>query len=330
LFTENRTIIEGKTSYIVPAYRCARTLERCLSRIPSKSEVIVVGRGEAEKIRSIVAGRPDAIFVQTDVAGAAHARNLGASLATGAYLAFLDADTYLPEDFKEPDGLTEYDVFVYTIAYDAGEGGSLHRYLEDRKRLTNRFHFDTVLRGYFFYLDSAFVIMERGAFFSNGRFNEDLPRFEDREFGYRLQLSGARIRLVEGFLPTKILDETATELLFKKIKDVYYQSKTIFTSYSRFLIHVPESSPFRIFKSEVRFIFHLNRSGRLIQFLYVFSELAAAIFFKFIFRSRSFLSGGRIAEPGDRSCVITCGSKSIFKTYRGEKVADSVRSRRLP
>lgn len=304
-----------KISFIVPVYKYASTLERCLTSIPRENEVIVVGRDIAPDSRSVLDKHPGVTFIETDVPGAAHARNLGAGAAKGDYLAFLDADTYLPEGFRPPANLADYDIFAYTIEYSSAENGSLHHYLEKRKTLTNRFNFATVMRGYFLYLDTAFAIFEKKYFLANAGFAAELLRFEDRDFGYRAQLAGARLCLLKNPCPVKVLDETAPELFQKKILDVYWQSKAIFTTYSSFLQYIQETNPFRIFKDELRLIFYLNVPGKPVQFLYIFTEFATALLFKFYFTLKRRTSNGKTAHSSEQSCLITCESKSVFKSY---------------
>lgn len=304
-----------KFSFIVPAYKCANTLDKCLKSIPSGNEIIVVGRNNADDIRPILDKYPGILFIETEIPGAAHARNLGAQAAKAEFLAFLDADTYLPDDFQEPINLSDYDIFAYTIEYSFLYGGSLHHYLQKRKALTNQFNFATALRGYFLYLDTAFVIVKKKAFFKNGGFNPQLLRFEDRDFGYRAQLSGARIHLQKSPCPVKILDESGKELFLKKIKDVYWQSKTIFTAYAPFLKHIQEANPINVFKDEVRLIFYLRLHRKSVQFLYVLTELTCAVFFQLIFKIKSLMCQQYRPCASEQSCLITCGSRHIFKSY---------------
>ena len=89
-------------SVVIPAYRAARTLTRTLLSIANQSlaprEVIVVDDGSddgtagvAESCRSSMNGIKLTVVVQVN-GGAGSARNRAIAIATGEWLAFLDAD----------------------------------------------------------------------------------------------------------------------------------------------------------------------------------------------------------------------------------------------
>jgi glycosyltransferase involved in cell wall biosynthesis len=94
-----------KLSIVVPTYNYARYLERCLLSVAQQTtpecELLVVDDGSSDNTREIVekfcSERPEqniGYFYQ-DNAGPSAARNLGARMANGEYLCFLDADDLL-------------------------------------------------------------------------------------------------------------------------------------------------------------------------------------------------------------------------------------------
>lgn len=119
-------------SVIIPNYNNAATLARAIDSVLAQThpahEIIVIDDGSADESRAVAAGFGDRIrYVYQDNAGVSAARNAGARVATGTWLAFLDADdTFVPErlavhadwiardpgldflladqDFREPDG----------------------------------------------------------------------------------------------------------------------------------------------------------------------------------------------------------------------------------
>lgn len=90
-----------KFSVIIPHYNNSGTLSKCLHSVfdqdyPEK-EVIVVFDSEDKTAELIVKSFKGVITAKTakERSGAPVARNMGADLATGDYLLFLDADSYL-------------------------------------------------------------------------------------------------------------------------------------------------------------------------------------------------------------------------------------------
>jgi glycosyltransferase involved in cell wall biosynthesis len=84
-------------SVIIPAYNEEKYIGRCLATLqrqtlaPDQREIIVVDDGSTDQTRAVVARYGVTVLRQAH-RGPALARNLGASLARGAILVFLDAD----------------------------------------------------------------------------------------------------------------------------------------------------------------------------------------------------------------------------------------------
>lgn len=86
-----------KVSVIIPAFNAEKTLRRAIDSAFAQSysnlEVVVVNDGSRDRTASIVASYGSRIVASDQPnSGAAAARNRGAQLATGEFLAFLDAD----------------------------------------------------------------------------------------------------------------------------------------------------------------------------------------------------------------------------------------------
>jgi glycosyltransferase involved in cell wall biosynthesis len=89
----------GDVSVIIPVYNAAPWLDEALESVLGQSappcQVIVVDDGSTDHSAAIAQRYlPQIQLVQQPNAGCAHARNRGVALATGDYLAFLDADDY--------------------------------------------------------------------------------------------------------------------------------------------------------------------------------------------------------------------------------------------
>jgi glycosyltransferase involved in cell wall biosynthesis len=95
-----------RTSVIIPAYNAARfigpTVESALRQTSTDHEIIVVDDGSTDGTHAALEPYLDQItYLAQDNAGRSAARNAGARLARGTYLAFLDSD-----DLFLPDKLT--------------------------------------------------------------------------------------------------------------------------------------------------------------------------------------------------------------------------------
>lgn len=91
-------------SVVIPAYRAARTICRAVDSVLRQTlsawEILVVDDGspDREELRSILKSYGDRVrHLEKPNGGVASARNLGVDVATGEWIAFLDAD-----DFWEP------------------------------------------------------------------------------------------------------------------------------------------------------------------------------------------------------------------------------------
>lgn len=100
-------VVRPKVSVIIPTYNRATLLKRALESVIAQTygelEIIVVDNGSTDNTTEVVRGFRDQrirYYPYTARQNAAAARNAGASIATGAYLAFLDSD-----DKWEPDHL---------------------------------------------------------------------------------------------------------------------------------------------------------------------------------------------------------------------------------
>ena len=85
-------------SVIIPAYNASRTIgatvDSVLAQTFSDFELLVIDDGSQDETAEVVSGFDDARVrcVRTENGGVSVARNRGLDLATGAYVAFLDAD----------------------------------------------------------------------------------------------------------------------------------------------------------------------------------------------------------------------------------------------
>lgn len=172
-------------SVIVCTFNRSRLLEKCLTSLmtqespPGKRyEVIVVDNNSTDDTQAIVsriaAGYRHIVYVKEDRQGLSYARNKGAEVARGEYLAYLDDDSMAPEgylnnlleviDKYQPD-IIGGPIFPY---YDS----SRPRWFKDRYELRNfaeRSGFSTSCR-----VSGGNFIIRRELLFNLGGFNVNL------------------------------------------------------------------------------------------------------------------------------------------------------------
>ena len=118
-------------SVVIPAYNAGRFLgeaiESALSQDYDSMECIVVDDGSEDSTSEIAASYESIRYHRIVNAGVATARNVGASLANGRYLAFLDADDiWLPTKLRFQLAEMRCDseaAFAYTGAHVIDEAG---------------------------------------------------------------------------------------------------------------------------------------------------------------------------------------------------------------
>lgn len=119
--------IKSQISVIVPVYNVEQFLPKCLDSIIGQTypnlQIILVDDGSTDGCGEICdeyARKDNRIkVIHQENSGTVKARNSGISLATGDYLAFVDADDYLPFDaYQELSAAIEsenYDIVWYDV-----------------------------------------------------------------------------------------------------------------------------------------------------------------------------------------------------------------------
>jgi hypothetical protein len=95
-----------RLSIIIPAYNEEKYMRICIESLLKQDyhdlEIIAVDDGSIDKTREILAefaARQQIIFLKQNHLGPGHARNLGAALAGGGILIFVDADMIFAKEF---------------------------------------------------------------------------------------------------------------------------------------------------------------------------------------------------------------------------------------
>src|SRR5215468_1182635 len=187
-------------SVVMPVHNAETTLEECLTKLGQSTfedfEVVVVDDGSTARSPEILSRFPVRVVPSPGRVGPAAARNLGAQVATGKILFFIDSDVMVRPDTLRllADGFEQADVDGF-CGVQAGE--MRHRDLVSQyKNLWMRW---TYLRQTgdvpLFYTTAAAI--RRDAFLRVGGFDVGYatPNVEDTAFGQKLKRLGIRVRI---------------------------------------------------------------------------------------------------------------------------------------
>ena len=96
-----------KLSVIIPVYKAENTIRRCLDSILNQPhddvEIIVINDGSpdssAEICRSYAEKHPEIRYIEKENGGVSTARNMGLDIARGDYVAFVDSDDWVYDNY---------------------------------------------------------------------------------------------------------------------------------------------------------------------------------------------------------------------------------------
>lgn len=192
-------------SVVIPTYNRAELLYSCLRSVRQQRyanwEILVVDDGSTDNTKQLVQEMHDARvkYLEQPNRGAASARNLGARVAVGDYLIFLDSD-----DVAEPGWLSELtaavrrDEDVVCCGYRRfGPNGS---FLEERTHLKGT----PLQRRYGIFLAGTYLV-KRSVFLALGGFDESLKSGHHTELAIRIIQGIDRGDLVSTCLPSSLV-----------------------------------------------------------------------------------------------------------------------------
>ena len=212
----NDTMNPVCVSVIIPAYNASATIGQALNALSRQNcfqpfEVIVVDDGSSDKTAEIVASFPSVRYIRQDNAGPAAARNHGARLAQGEYLAFTDSDCIPHEDWISQlmSGFSQPHVGVVAGSYGIAN---------PKSRLARGIHKEILWRHQHLMPDfpnsfgSYNFCVRKNVFDAVGGFNTAYRTAsgEDNDLSYKITGSGWRIyferkAFVDHYHPTRVV-----------------------------------------------------------------------------------------------------------------------------
>lgn len=179
-------VADPLVSIIIPAYNYARYLDKALTSCREQTykhlEIIVIDDGSTDNTRDVVARFPEVVYLFQQNRGVSAARNNGLARATGAFIAFLDADDYLlPESVALRVELLKShpDVgIIFTDTYSKAEESDVLSCKEGNRsdRVSTHFYEDLLLKHLRFQTSAAMIRADLAKAFS---FPEHLANGED-------------------------------------------------------------------------------------------------------------------------------------------------------
>lgn len=191
-------------SIVIPAYNRGfvldRTIQSCLSQTFADFEIIIIDDGSDDDTEAVVARHrdPRIRYERQANAGASAARNRGAALARGAWIAFLDSDdAFLRGKLEAFHAAIEQAGETETVWYSPLY---FHRGVGNRLRKPARaIRLGEPVGDYLFAADglmqTSTLVVPRDLF-ARAPFDIALRNLEDLDLCLRLEAEGARFRMV--------------------------------------------------------------------------------------------------------------------------------------
>ncbi len=188
-------------SVVIPVHNGGEAFRRCLESIQSLQtppyELIVVIDGCTDESHQLAQQAGAQIKCLPFPHGPAYARNLGASMANGHILYFVDADvTLYPDNLCKVKAMFAMDTTLTAVIGSYDDTPEASNFASQYRNLLHHFVHQTAYEDASTFWGACGVI-RRQAFLNIGGFNERyrFPSIEDIELGYRLKAKGFKIRL---------------------------------------------------------------------------------------------------------------------------------------
>jgi glycosyltransferase involved in cell wall biosynthesis len=189
-------------SVVIPAYQAAafapEAVESALAQTVAPHEVIVCDDGSTDDLADALAPYEDRIkLIRKENGGLASARNAGVRVASGEFVAFLDADNKFRPEYLEALGQLaaarpDLDI-ITTDAYLELDGEVYGRYYRGKARFVADDQRRGIIHQHFIFGNGA---IRRDALLAVGGYDETVVA-EDTDLFVRMILGGSRAGLVD-------------------------------------------------------------------------------------------------------------------------------------
>ena len=214
-------------SIVIPVYNGGDNFRFCLESIkrfaPSQVEVIIVADGDTDGSRDLASEFDYQLLTNPISKGPATARNMGARIAKGDLIRFLDADITINQQtiIRILNFFAHHqDIAAIMGSYD--DSPFANNFLSQYKNLFHHYNHQQGKENACTFWGACGVI-RREIFLQIGGFNESyrLPSVEDIELGYRLIKAGYKIRLCKEIQVKHLKKWTVISLLKA---DIFYRA----------------------------------------------------------------------------------------------------------
>jgi glycosyltransferase involved in cell wall biosynthesis len=240
-----------EVSFIIPVYNGGKTIVRCLDSVFSQHfsnslfEVIVVDNNSKDQTHDLLKTYPLIKLVREPLQGRSFARNRGAWVARGKFLAFIDADVFLDEEW-----LTQ----MLRAADDpevAGVQGQIIPQEEDYVHRQSNILLELTLRESPM-IDSAACLYRRSIFLAAGGFDIRFNRHEDIDLSRNLLFSGHNLAIAPAALAYVSSNDTALSYYLKRAFDVGFKKIKFLRKWQKLLLKSSsDKNSFHYFYEEV-------------------------------------------------------------------------------
>ena len=207
-------MIDKKVSVVIPTYNCgqyiSKAIESVLNQTYQNFEIIVIDDGSTDNTKSVLIPYMDKIkYIYKKNGGPSGARNLGINNAKGEYIAFLDADDLLLEEYLSKcvnyieknrydlvwtdsyaDIYNENGIFICRKSGEREDYPSNKDYLYEKlfKRFQNGFS------------GTYRIVIKKDCFNKIGYFDENLIIIEDWDLWLRIAKNKLNIGYIQEYL----------------------------------------------------------------------------------------------------------------------------------
>jgi glycosyltransferase involved in cell wall biosynthesis len=192
-------------SVVIPTYNCAEficeALDSVLAQTYPRLEIIVVDDGSTDDTRKRVQMYGDRIhYIRKENGGISSARNTGIKMATGEFIALLDAD-----DLWHPQKLERQMLILQDNVSFLASGTAVENFVNEPSSLASSFsaetRFSVLSMRDLVFGDSigsgSGTVLHRKCFDALGLFDESLRGAEDLDFWLRLAMHFELIKVLE-------------------------------------------------------------------------------------------------------------------------------------